>query len=155
MKQIGICSGSGQTGSQRILKHIATASRILSDHNSATSLRVLRSLLCRLSIVPAEKTSHLISVLHRQIDICLSTKSVCSKIFSHKFCPALSVLGHRLLFRARSQSSTQALLRTRFSINTRFLSGNVQEHPAMSGVAQIHFLPALPCSYGCLPGALP
>ena len=77
VKQIDICAGSGQSRYQRILKHIAAASRILADHNPAAICFRL------LSIVPAQETTYFIGVLHGQRHICLAAESVCSKIFTH------------------------------------------------------------------------
>ena len=77
VKQIDICAGSGQSRYQRILKHIAAASRILADHDPAAICFRL------LSIVPAQETTYFIGVLHGQRHICLAAESVCSKIFTH------------------------------------------------------------------------
>ena len=74
MKQIDICPGCRQTCNQCIFKHVATASRILTDHN-------LRLVL--FPIIPSKKSSDFKCMLYRQNFICLTTKSICSKIFSH------------------------------------------------------------------------
>src|SRR5699024_2632887 len=74
MQQICVRSGSRKSGSQGILKHITASPGILSDHNLCLMLS---------SVIPAQKTSYLVRMLHGQLYIGLSAKSIGSKIFSH------------------------------------------------------------------------
>lgn len=49
--------------------------------NSVIDLAALLRLF--LSVVPTQKAAHLVRVFHRQVHICLSAKSIGTKIFSH------------------------------------------------------------------------
>ena len=82
MKKIDIRPGCCQPCNERILKHITATSCILPDHN-------LRLMI--LSIIPSKKSSDFKCMFYCQNLICLTTKSVCSKIFSHVSSPLLQV----------------------------------------------------------------
>ena len=61
MEQIGICTRSGQTSNQTVLKHIRAAARILTDNDMGRlgiSITLTESI-----IVPAEETTNLIGVI--------------------------------------------------------------------------------------------
>ena len=85
MQQIGICTGCRKSGNQRILKHITGTAGILTDHDGCFVI---------LSKIPSQKTSHFVSMLHRQINICLPAETIRTKIFSHLF--ALLILSFKI-----------------------------------------------------------
>ena len=128
MKQIDICARSSQSRYQRILKHIAAASRILSDHNPAAICFRL------LSIVPAQETTYFIGVLHGQRHICLAAESVCSKIFTH-FESSSYIIKYRV-----QRSCTFMEIPTNIHDLLRFCF-QPEENPAANGAS--HFLPLL------------
>ena len=74
MQQIRVRARSRQPCHQGILKHVAAPSCILPNYNLGFVVP---------SVIPSEETPHLKGMFHRQIYICFSSKSVCSKIFSH------------------------------------------------------------------------
>ena len=74
VQQISVCSRCGQSCYQRIFEHVAGASGVFSNDD-----------LCFVvfSEIPSEESSHFICMLNRQINVCFSAKSICSKIFTH------------------------------------------------------------------------
>ena len=76
MKKISICAGSSKTSNQGILEHVAASSGVLADYDLGLMVT---------SVIPSYITSYLESIVNSQLNICLSSKSVCSKIFSHNY----------------------------------------------------------------------
>ena len=76
VEQIRVRSGGRKPRRQRIFKHIAGPAGVLPDYNLSPAL---------FSVVPAQKPAHLIGMFYRKPDICLSPKTICSKIFTHDF----------------------------------------------------------------------
>ena len=74
MQQIGIGTGSGKTGTQRGLEHVARAAGVLADHDLGFVI---------LSVVPAEIAADLKGVIDGQVLVGLSAKSVSSEILPH------------------------------------------------------------------------
>lgn len=74
MQQECICSGCRNTGNQCILKHVTAATCVLSDNDPSPVILV---------VIPAQVTSNFICMIRSQYFICLTAKTVCSKIFSH------------------------------------------------------------------------
>ena len=80
MHKIRICPRSGNSCRKCILKHIAGASGILTDDNTALLCAFVRKII-------GQELSHLKGGIRCQIHVSLSTIAVCSKIFSHLFPP--------------------------------------------------------------------
>ena len=80
MKKIYICTGRCQTCNKCIFKHITASSCIFSNNNLSFMVS---------SIIPAYVAPHLKCMIYCQFNICFSTKSICSKIFSHNCSPLL------------------------------------------------------------------
>ena len=78
MKKICICTGSSQSCYQSIFKHIAASSGVFTDNN-----------LCFVvpAIIPAYIASNLKCMIYCQFNISFSSKTICSKIFSHNAPP--------------------------------------------------------------------
>ena len=74
VKQISIRSGRRDSCCQRVFKHVAASSGILSDHDPC---------LVILSVIPPQISSYFKCMLHSQHHIGLTAKPVCSKIFCH------------------------------------------------------------------------
>ena len=87
VKQIRIGTGGSKTCHQSILKHIAGAAGILADNHSGR-LRILGPAL-QFPIVPAQKTSHLKSMVRSEIHIGFAAEAVSSKILAHRNTPLL------------------------------------------------------------------
>ena len=83
MEQVSIRPRSDKARAQRIFKHIAGSSGILSNDNLCLAILML------LSIVPAQKTPDLKCMLDIQCHIRLPAKSICSKVLSHFKLPPL------------------------------------------------------------------
>ena len=95
MHDVGICTGSSQPGTQCIFKHIAGTAGIFSDHDLGFFVQAF-------PVIPAKKTSDLHRVIKSQINICLTTETVCSEIFSHithslSICTKFSIAGNYIL----------------------------------------------------------
>ena len=78
MHQIRVSPCSGNSCGKGILKHIAGASGILTDNNTALLCAFIRKII-------GQELSHLKGGIRCQIYVSLSTITVCSKIFSHLF----------------------------------------------------------------------
>lgn len=78
MQKVGICTGRSDSCGDRIFKHIAGTSRILTDDDAA-----VLAVFLLLSIVPSEELAYTEGTVGRQIDIGLPTVTIGSKIFSH------------------------------------------------------------------------
>ena len=78
MQQECICSGCRNTSNQRILKHVAAATRVLSDNDPSPVILV---------VIPAQITSNFICMIRGQYFVCLTAKNVCYEIFSHLCLP--------------------------------------------------------------------
>ena len=78
MHQIRVSPCSGNSCRKCILKHIAGASGILTDNNTAFLCAFVRKII-------GQELSHLKGGIRCQIHVSLSTITVCSKIFSHLF----------------------------------------------------------------------
>ena len=74
MQQECICPGCRNTGNQCILKHVTAATCVLSDNDPSPVILV---------VIPAQVTSNFICMIRGQYFVCLTAKTVCSKIFSH------------------------------------------------------------------------
>ena len=87
MQKVGICTGCSDSCGDRIFKHIAGTSRILTDDDAA-----VLAVFLLLSIVPSEELAYTEGTVGRQIDIGLTTVTIGSKIFSHCFLLYASLL---------------------------------------------------------------
>ena len=87
MQKVGICTGRSDPCGDRIFKHIAGTSRILTDNDAA-----VLAVFSLLSIVPSEELAYTEGTVGRQIDIGLTTVTIGSKIFSHCFLLYASLL---------------------------------------------------------------
>ena len=87
MKKINICTGSGKTCNQSVLKHVAASSGVLADYDLGLMVT---------SVIPSHITSYLECIVNSQLNICLSSKSVCSKIFSHNYLSSYGINKVRL-----------------------------------------------------------
>ena len=81
MKQVSICTGSGQASHQTILEHIRAAAGVLADYN--TGRLVVAVALTQGIIVPTQKTANLVGVVGGQCNSSFSTEAIGSKILSH------------------------------------------------------------------------
>ena len=72
--QVNVAAGSGDTGRQSALEHIAGTAGILADDDLG---------LVVTAIVPAQETAHLEGVVHGQIHIGFAAEAVSTKIFRH------------------------------------------------------------------------
>ena len=79
MQKIDVRAGSGEACGQRVLQHIAAAAGVLADSDLCSSVFAAGP------VIPAEIAAHLEGLLCRQIHICLSAETVCSKISAHCF----------------------------------------------------------------------
>ena len=105
VKKIGVRPGSGNSCRQRILKHIAASSGVLSDNDSGLMI---------LPVVPSQISSYFKCMLHSQDFIGLTAKTICSKIFSHGLY-FLHYLAYLPIF-LHNQHSTLSL----YSISTKY-----------------------------------
>ena len=80
MKKVSVRPRRGKPRNKSVLEHIAASSCIFSDYN----FRLMFS-----SIIPSYITSHHKRMIYCQLNVCFSTKTVCSKIFSHDASPPL------------------------------------------------------------------
>ena len=87
MEHIGIRAGGGETRDQRILKHIAGAAGVLTNHDSGRA--VLSAAPPDLGVIPAQKTAYPIGVIRRQGHVGFSPEAVRTKIFTHDDSPYL------------------------------------------------------------------
>ena len=81
VKQVGIRTGSGQTCYQTILKHIRTATGVLTNDN--TSRVGVAVTLTQSVIIPAQKTAYLVGMVSGQSDSSFTTEAIGSKVLSH------------------------------------------------------------------------
>ena len=80
MKKIYICTGRCQTCNKCIFKHITASSCIFTDDDFGFMIT---------AIIPSHISAHFKCMIYCQFNICFSTKSICSKIFSHSCSPLL------------------------------------------------------------------
>ena len=78
MQQIGVRSGSRDSCSKRILKHIRAAASVLADHNVS---------LVRSAVIPAQKPADLKGILYFKCNICFSAVPIGPEILSHSETP--------------------------------------------------------------------
>ena len=81
VQQIGVCTGSGQTCDQAVLEHIRAAAGVLADYNACRL--VVAVALTQCVVIPAQKTTNLVSVVGGQRDPSFATEAIGSKILSH------------------------------------------------------------------------
>ena len=81
MKQVSICTGSGQASNQTILEHIRAAAGILADDDAGRL--VVAVTLTQSVIIPAQKTAYLVGMVSSQSNSSLPTEAISSKILSH------------------------------------------------------------------------
>ena len=81
MKQVSICTGSGQTCDQAVLEHIRAAAGVLANDDACRL--VVAVALTQSVIVPAQKTTNLVGVVSGQRDPSFATEAIGSKILSH------------------------------------------------------------------------
>ena len=76
MQQIGVRTGGGQSGAERVLEHIARAAGVLADHDLGLMI---------LSVKPAEIAADPESMIHGQVDVGLTAEPIGSKVFTHLY----------------------------------------------------------------------
>lgn len=81
VQQVGICAGGSQTCNQTILEHIRAAAGVLADYNACRL--VVAVALAQGVVIPAQKTTNLVSVVGGQRDPSFATEAIGSKILSH------------------------------------------------------------------------
>ena len=101
MKKIRVCTGCSQSCNKCILKHVTASSGIFTDHDLCFVIS---------SIIPSYITSNFKRMIHCQFYICLSTKSICSKIFSHNSSPLFVTRNIVTIFAAPCPQSPKSVL---------------------------------------------
>ena len=81
MEQVGVCTGGSQAGNQTILEHIRAAAGILANDDAGRL--VVAVALAQGVVIPAQKTTNLVSVVGGQRDPSFATEAIGSKILSH------------------------------------------------------------------------
>ena len=76
MQQTGVRARGGETRAERIFKHVAGPAGVLADDHLG---------LVVLSVVPSELTADTEGVVHGQVDIGLTAKTVGSEVFTHMY----------------------------------------------------------------------
>ena len=90
MKQVSICTGSGQASNQTILEHIGAAAGILADDDAGRL--VVAIALAQGVVVPAEEAANLVCVVSGQRDSSFATEAISPKIFSHYISSSFNLL---------------------------------------------------------------